>query len=106
MPETKSTITLNVDEVLYETATTRKFEMRKPFCPPDPNKVASFLPGVVQAIQIAAGQPVRRGDTLLTLEAMKMENSFTAPRDGVIKAVHVAQGEMVPKGRVLVEFED
>jgi 3-methylcrotonyl-CoA carboxylase alpha subunit len=49
---------------------------------------------------------VRKGEELLVVEAMKMENALRAPRDGVVRAVHVGVGEMVAPGRALVELED
>jgi 3-methylcrotonyl-CoA carboxylase alpha subunit len=63
------------------------------------------MPGRVAAVKVASGQRVARGDELLVVEAMKMENALRAPRDGVVRAVHVAAGDMVAPGRPLVEFE-
>jgi acetyl/propionyl-CoA carboxylase alpha subunit len=62
------------------------------------------MPGKVIAVRVAAGQAVRKGDELLVVEAMKMENALRAPRDGVVKAVAVKPGDMVSPGLVLVEL--
>jgi 3-methylcrotonyl-CoA carboxylase alpha subunit len=63
------------------------------------------MPGRVAAVHVAAGQRVARGQELLVVEAMKMENALRAPRDGVVRAVHVAPGDMVAPGRPLLEME-
>ena len=67
--------------------------------------VMSPMPATVVAITAVAGQAVAQGDTLIVLEAMKMELPIKAPRDGVIKAVHCAKGELVQPGVNLLEFE-
>ncbi len=63
------------------------------------------MPGRVAAVHVAAGERVVRGQELLVVEAMKMENALRAPRDGVVRAVHVAPGDMVAPGRALLEIE-
>ena len=63
------------------------------------------MPGRVTAVRVEAGQRVKRGEELLVVEAMKMENALRAPRDGVVRAVHVSPGDMVVPGRPLVELE-
>jgi acetyl/propionyl-CoA carboxylase alpha subunit len=63
------------------------------------------MPGKVIAVKAAAGQAVRKGDEILVVEAMKMENALRAPRDGRLKAVHVKVGDMVGPGAVLAELE-
>jgi biotin carboxyl carrier protein len=60
----------------------------------------------VSAVKVEVGAHVRKGEELLVVEAMKMENALRAPRDGVVRAVHVGVGEMVAPGRALVELED
>ena len=63
------------------------------------------MPGKVIAIKAAPGDAVRKGDELLVVEAMKMENALRAPRDGVVKAFRARVGDMVNPGAVLVELE-
>jgi 3-methylcrotonyl-CoA carboxylase alpha subunit len=63
------------------------------------------MPGKVTAVKVAPGQAVGKGQELLVVEAMKMENALRAPRDGQVKAVHVVVGDMVSPGVVLVELE-
>ena len=64
------------------------------------------MQSTVVKLAVAAGDKVVEGDQILVLEAMKMEQSITSPRNGVIKAVKVTVGETVPSGTVLIEFED
>jgi 3-methylcrotonyl-CoA carboxylase alpha subunit len=60
------------------------------------------LPGKIHAVFVGEGDEVKRGQPLLSLEAMKMEHSLKAERDGVVDAVHVRVGEQVEEGRVLL----
>jgi 3-methylcrotonyl-CoA carboxylase alpha subunit len=62
------------------------------------------MPGRVSAVKVAVGQLVAKGEELLVVEAMKMENALRAPRAGVVRALHVRVGEMVAPGRTLVEI--
>ena len=64
-------------------------------------KVLSELNAMVWKIEVAEGQRVNAGDTLIVLEAMKMEIPVTAPRDGVVAAVLVAEKQMVAEGEAL-----
>ena len=63
------------------------------------------MPGRVIAVKAAPGQAVRKGDELLVVEAMKMENAIRAPRDGTVRSVAARVGDMVGPGTVLVELE-
>ena len=60
------------------------------------------LPGVVTSVPVKVGQSVKKGETVIVLEAMKMENNITAEADGKITGVCVAQGDSVMEGAVLV----
>jgi 3-methylcrotonyl-CoA carboxylase alpha subunit len=71
----------------------------------DPGALEAPMPGRVAAVRVALGQRVAKGEELLVVEAMKMENALRAPRDGVVRAVHVAAGDMVAPGRTLVEVD-
>jgi biotin carboxyl carrier protein len=96
---------LTVDYDKYETRITKKFKMRKPYIAKDPNKVYSFIPGLIIDVFVSQGQKIKRGDKLLILEAMKMKNDLKSPRDGIIKEIKIKTGEMVAKGDLLIEFE-
>ncbi|MGI9160895.1 MAG: acetyl-CoA carboxylase biotin carboxyl carrier protein subunit [Saprospiraceae bacterium] len=69
------------------------------------NSVKAPMPGLVLEVSVTPGQSVQKGDTLLILEAMKMENVIKAAGEGVVKAVPAAKGLAVDKGQVLIEFE-
>jgi methylmalonyl-CoA carboxyltransferase small subunit len=65
----------------------------------------SPISGIVVKIASQPGQQIQTGDTLLVLEAMKMETNITAPVAGKIAKINVNQGDSVQSGKVLVEFE-
>jgi len=67
--------------------------------------VTTPMPGRIVAINVAVGDSVDAGDTVLTVEAMKMENPVHAPVAGTIKAIHVAEGDTVNPDECLVEIE-
>lgn len=67
--------------------------------------VMSPMPATVVAINAAPGQSVNEGETLIVLEAMKMELPIKAPRSGVVKALHCAKGDLVQPGVNLLELE-
>jgi|ETNmetMinimDraft_2_1059921.scaffolds.fasta_scaffold35688_2 biotin carboxyl carrier protein len=67
--------------------------------------VKAPLPGTIVAINVKAGQEVKKGDSLIKLIAMKMENEVTAPKGGKIKEVKVKNNNNVQKGDVLVVME-
>ncbi|MFN8321414.1 MAG: biotin/lipoyl-containing protein [Chitinophagales bacterium] len=63
------------------------------------------MPGLIINISAQVGEEVKKGDTLLILEAMKMENVIKSPRDGKVKKIHVALKQPVEKNQVMLEFE-
>ncbi|HEY1875831.1 MAG TPA: biotin carboxylase N-terminal domain-containing protein [Rhizomicrobium sp.] len=67
--------------------------------------LAAPMPGVVTVVIVAEGQTVKRGDVLLVLEAMKMENALVAPFDGVVAALKARLGDPVQEGMVLARIE-
>jgi biotin carboxyl carrier protein len=68
------------------------------------NEVKAPMPGMVLNILVTEGQEVKKGDTLIILEAMKMENSLKSPSDGVIKKIAVNKGVAVEKNQILIHF--
>lgn len=70
--------------------------------PADGVKVTSPLPGSVIKVMVEVGQSVKKGDTLLTLESMKMENAVMAEQDGVVKQIAVVAGQNVMQEDLLV----
>lgn len=64
-------------------------------------KVNAPMPGKILSVKASVGQDVKKGDVLLILEAMKMENEVVAPSDGTIASIDVAAGDSVESGAVL-----
>jgi biotin carboxyl carrier protein len=68
-------------------------------------EVAAPMPGLIVGLNVEVGQAVQEGDSLLTLEAMKMENVVKSPVSGTVAAVHVQAGDSVEKKQILISFE-
>ncbi|MCA0932530.1 biotin/lipoyl-binding protein [Lutimonas saemankumensis] len=69
------------------------------------DSIKAPMPGSIIEIKVKEGQKVKEGETLLILEAMKMENAITSPKDTVIKELFVKEGESVDKNKLLIDFE-
>lgn len=67
-------------------------------------KVNAPMPGKILKVNVAAGAAVKKGDVLVVLEAMKMENEICAPQDGTVATVECAAGDSVESGKVLVSM--
>lgn len=68
------------------------------------NDIKAPMPGMVLNILITEGQEVKKGDALIVLEAMKMENILKSPADGVIKKIAITKGVAVEKNQLLIQF--
>ena len=73
--------------------------------PGNANHIGAPMPGVVASVAVKAGQSIKTGDLLLTIEAMKMETGIHADRDAVVAAVHVSPGGQIDAKDLLVELE-
>ena len=112
------TYTVEVEEVTSATATTataaQSVAPQKPAAPAATKAapkasagavtVKAPMPGNIMKVNVKAGDRVKRGDVLVVLEAMKMENDVCAPQDGVVASVEVAQGATVETDAVLVSL--
>ena len=67
--------------------------------------ISSPMPGKVVALKVSQGDKVKKGDVLLIIEAMKMENEIRAPRDGIVKEVFVSEGSPVSTGQPLLTLD-
>lgn len=67
-------------------------------------EIKAPMPGLVLDLKVKEGDQVRKGDMVLILEAMKMENIIKAPGDGVVKAVKVSPKQSVEKNQILIQF--
>lgn len=64
------------------------------------------MPGQVRSVAVSVGDVVKKSQTLLTMEAMKMEIRIQALKDGTVKALHVVHGQTVEREQILIEMED
>ena len=64
-------------------------------------KINSPMPGTILNVNVSNGAPVKKGDVLFILEAMKMENEILSPKDGLVTSVHVSKGASVDSGALL-----
>jgi Acetyl/propionyl-CoA carboxylase, alpha subunit len=70
------------------------------------SELAAPMPGQVRAVNVVEGESVTKGQTLLVLEAMKMEIRIQAPRDGKVAKLFVQQGQTVEREQMLIEIEE
>lgn len=105
MAEEKELKDLIIQGAVYKTTFTKKFENRVNYESPNENLVYSFLPGTILDIFIKTKQKVKEGETLLLLEAMKMENQIRMPFDGEIVKIHIQKGEVIPNRHLILEIK-
>lgn len=98
-------IPFQMEHVAYKTQLTRKYLNRVPYAPPDPKKITAFIPGTIMKVNVKENSKVKEGETLLVLQAMKMDNHLVAPFNTVVKKIYVKQGERVTKNQLLVELK-
>lgn len=72
--------------------------------PAGPRRLNAVMPGIVVDVRVVVGDTVDAGQTLVVLEAMKMQNPIAAEAPGTVRAVHVKKGQAVANGAVLVEL--
>ena len=69
------------------------------------NDIKAPMPGMVLQVMVEKGQKIKKGDAIVVLEAMKMENILKSPADGIIRKIHVITGDKVEKNQVMVILE-
>jgi biotin carboxyl carrier protein len=99
-----------INGVLYETHAQDEIDLLKEklgFSSPIKsilNDVKAPMPGLIQSVHIQVGDEVKKGDILVVLVAMKMENAIKATGPGRVNAIHVEAGQSVEKNHVILEF--
>lgn len=83
----------------------QRYKMRKVFTAVNINHITAFMPGTVGKIFVKKGEKVKKGQNLIILQCMKMNNELLAPFNAQIKAICVKTGENVVKDSVLIELE-
>ncbi len=73
--------------------------------PDNPKEIGAGIPGSVSRLLVKAGDHVKAGQSLLVIEAMKMETNITAPSDGVVAVIAVKEGQRVKNGELLIKLE-
>lgn len=96
---------LTIESTDYRTLYTSKFQNRKKWKPVDPEEVLAVIPGTIKEIHVEEGQWVEEGDSLLTLEAMKMRNVIVAPVTGKVSHLQVEAEQRVPKGYLMLKVK-
>ena len=69
------------------------------------NNLKAPMPGLVLDIRVSEGEKINKGDTLIVLEAMKMENALKAESDATVKKINIKKGNTVEKNQVLIQLE-
>ena len=86
-------------------AVKREKVITKPVSAGGAGAVKAPLPGVIVDVTVKVGDTIKNGDTVVILEAMKMENNIHTDRDGVVKSIEVNKGDSVLEGAVLLTIE-
>ena len=89
---------------VLDTTQPQQPQVQQPTASASKNSVKSPLPGTISAINVKVGAQVKRGDTLIVMEAMKMENNIMASSDGQVKAIHVTVGQSVAQDDPLIDL--
>lgn len=96
---------LIIDDTVYSTEFTKKYKQRKAHITKNSKQVRAFIPGTIKEIFVKKGQKVKRGDSLLILEAMKMMNEVRSMTDGKVVSIKVDHDERIVKDQLLIELE-
>ena len=96
--------TLLISSGLYKTELTKKYINRKKWELPNPKMIMAVIPGTILDVFVKSGQQVKKGEILLILEAMKMQNQILMPFDGKIKKIFVTPDEVIKKKHLMIEI--
>ncbi len=105
MEDNKDYKIINIDGTEYETKIPERVLSKEKWEPQNEKHILSRIPGKILEVNVKENQKVKKGETLLLLEAMKMKNQVVAPFSGKVKKIHVVGEQTVPKNFLLLEFE-
>lgn len=89
-----SDLDLLIEKMSYSTGSSKKI-----------NFINAPMPGIIIGLPVKEGDTIKKGDTLLVLEAMKMENAIICPKDAIVKSIFIQIGDAVEKSKLLIELE-
>jgi len=98
-------ISFQMEHIAFKTLPNRTFLLRKGYKPDDPKKITAFIPGTIMKVHVKEKHKVKEGQTLLVLQAMKMDNHLLSPLTTAVKKIYVKQGDRVTKNQLLVELK-
>jgi len=104
LPVSKTPILVRQEAVPSSDSDKAIVKTASPTSPKGTGTVKSPLPGVIVNCFVKVGDPVKYGDKLIILEAMKMENTINSDKEGRITAVHIKKGDSVLEGDLLIEI--
>ncbi|MDA3905788.1 MAG: acetyl-CoA carboxylase biotin carboxyl carrier protein subunit [Bacteroidales bacterium] len=94
-----------LENTVYFTRVPESYKNREIYKPLNEKALKAFIPGIIREMQVKVGDIVQKGDQLMILDAMKMNNVVRTLFSGKIIAVNVKEGDMVKKNQIIVEFE-
>ncbi|WP_430809316.1 MULTISPECIES: biotin/lipoyl-containing protein [unclassified Carboxylicivirga] len=108
LKQNQCTVLLNGNTYNFTIETEKSFKRRKKIAKKNAvSKVAitAMLPGMICDVMVENNQTIQKGEVLLTLEAMKMQNEIVAPISGVISKIHIKAGDNVLKDQMMIEID-
>ena len=89
---------VQVEEMAEGEVAATETKAAAPVTPGEGETISAPMPGNILSVNVTVGQQVKKGDVLMILEAMKMENEIMAPNDGTVTSVSAAKGQSVSTG--------
>jgi len=93
-----------IDGTVYKTTLPKYFQPNKKWKPKEVGDIESLITGVIKNVFVEQGTPVKKGDCLLLLEAMKMNNEILSPIDGIVQSIFVTENSNVAKGTLMIKI--
>jgi biotin carboxyl carrier protein len=95
----------NIDNIIYRTTIPKRNQDKKPYTPKDLKEIYVFIPGTIISIHVKKKDKVKKGEKLVTFQAMKMNNVILSPVNGVIENVFVKEGDNVNKSQMVLKIK-